>query len=386
MRSSVLLIEPENSTAGFIRHMLTSAGYTVQVEKTGKEGLIAAWRDQPDIIIFEMELPDIDGLELVSRLRGDLRTQSVSILCLTTRSQPEDTVKAMEAGVDKYLVKQKDAVEILLRELAKIEAATKREADATAPIQSGQMISFLGAQGGVGVSSICLNIAHLLASIDERRKVAVIDLVLPIGSLARITGAKRGVNLSSLTKLPPAELNPEYLRTALPKPKSWNLHLLPGSDNPLQARALLEDRLSALIQSMGATFAYIAVDIGQNLSRLSLLALSQSSRMVLLLTPDEQGVMQTLGVLEFLQHERIAIDRIRFLTNRPIAGEGWTIEKVEQELGQSISGSITHMGENSHLANTLHAPLPLRFPNELGTLSLQQFTTMLATELADIQE
>ena len=385
MRSPILLIEPDNNTANFIRHMLTSAGYPVQIEKTGKEGLIAAWRDQPQIIIFELELPDIEGLELVSRLRGDQRTQSVPLICLTERSQPEDTVSAIEAGVDKYLVKQKDAMEILLRELATIEAASKREQDATSPIQSGQMIAFLGAQGGVGVSSICLNVAHFLTDIDPRRSVAVIDLVLPIGSLARITGAKRGVNLSSLTKIPPSELNPEYLRATLPRPKSWNLHLLPGSDNPLQARALLEDRLSALLQSMQAAFSYITVDIGQNLSRLALLALTQCSRMVMVLTPDSQGVTQTLGVLEFLQHERIPIDHIRFLTNRPIAGEGWTIEKVEQELGQSISNSISHMGENCHLANSLHAPLALRFPEEMGTHTLQQFASGLATELAALR-
>ena len=384
MKAPILLVEPDSSTAGFMKHMLTRAGYPVQVVPTGKEGLIAAWRDQPHIIILELELPDLDGFELISRLRSDPRTQNTKILCLTNRSEPEDTVQAIEAGVDKYLVKQKDAVEILLRELATIEAETKRDEDATAPIQSGQMIAFLGAQGGVGTSSICINVANFLGVLDPKRRVVVLDLVLPIGSLARITAAKRGVTLASLTKLPPATLSPEYLRSNLPQPKSWNFHIVPGSDNPLQARALMEDRLSALLQTLQAAYAYIIVDIGQNLSRLALLALSQSTRMVMVLTPDEKGVTQTQGIMEFLQHERIPLDRMRFITNRPITGEGWNIEKVQEELGRDISTSISNMGEDSSLANTLHAPLSLRFPDTMGTLGLQQFTTMLAADLGGI--
>jgi len=382
VKSSVLLVEPDSTTADFIRHMLTRSGYPVQVVKTGKDGLIAAWRDQPDIIIIELELPDLEGLQFVSRLRKDNRTQRTKIICLTSRSAPEDTVQAMEAGVDTYLVKQKDAMDILLQELGRIVSEIKLEDDAPAPIQSGQMVSFLGAQGGAGTSSICLNAANFMAALDAKHSVAAFDLVLPIGSLARISGAKRGVNLANLTKLPPATLSPDYIRTNLPRPQAWNCCLLPGSENPLEARTLLEDRLSALLQTMRATFTFIFVDVGQNLSRLALLALSQSVRLVMVLTPDEQGVTQTLAVMAFLQHEHIPLENMRFITNRPIATEGWTKDKVEQELGQKVSMSIPHMGESCHLANSLRAPLSLRFPNEMGTLSLQQFTSNLANDLA----
>ncbi len=64
---SILLIEPDRKTATFIHHMLSNAGYEVEIAPTGKEGLIIAWRDQPDIIVTELELPDIEGIELIQK-------------------------------------------------------------------------------------------------------------------------------------------------------------------------------------------------------------------------------------------------------------------------------------------------------------------------------
>ena len=103
----LLHIEPDAASAAFMRHMLARAGYKVEYAPNGKEGLIAAWRDQPDIIMLELDLPDLDGLEVVRRLRQDGRTRRKILVALTERSGAATTQAALEAGVDHYLVDRK---------------------------------------------------------------------------------------------------------------------------------------------------------------------------------------------------------------------------------------------------------------------------------------
>jgi DNA-binding response OmpR family regulator len=88
--AKLLIIEPDQKTSVFMHHMLTRAGYDVQVAPSGKEGLIIAWRDLPDIIVTEMDLEDIASDELIRKLRHDQRTQRTITVGLTHLSDPQD--------------------------------------------------------------------------------------------------------------------------------------------------------------------------------------------------------------------------------------------------------------------------------------------------------
>jgi CheY-like chemotaxis protein len=378
---SILLIEPDENTAGFMRRTLERAGYQVLHAPTGKEGLIAAWRDQPDVIVLELDLPDLDGLEAVRRLRGDARTGRKLIISLTNRSGPEQTSEGLETGLDDYIVKQTDAVDVLLRRLREHGDELQMDEGGTSAIRTGVTYVFAGVKGGVGASSLCVNMAHMMAREKPQRSFAVLDLVLPIGALARITGAKDHANLVELTRLSTSELTPKYLRENLPKPKPWAFSVVPGVASPQQARQLNEERLTPLLQTLRSTYHFLFIDIGDNLSRLSFLAIRIATRVLLVLTPDEAGVAHTKAVKSFLISEGIPEKTIGLLTNRPLAVEGLTIDKIEAELGQAPLGGIPNTRENMNLASSLNFPLQRRFPDELTTLTLQEIVKTLLEEL-----
>lgn len=364
-----------------MRQTLSRVGFQVQVVPSGKEGLISAWRDQPDIIVLELDLPDLDGLEVVGKLRGDQRTSRKIIVGLTSRSQPEDTTAGLEAGLDQYIVKQTDAIDTLLRYLAGDQRVGQLKQKAKGPIPSNRLIAFLSAKGGVGTSSLCLNIASQIARQASNRTVAVLDLVLPIGSLAQITGSKRPIDLVQLTEMSSGELTPEFLRKNLPSPKSWGFYLVPGCDDPHQAVNLPTDRLPPIIQTLQAAFDYLVVDIGRDLSHLAMLVLRQADAIVMILTPDELGISSSLSVQNYLHAEGVPKDRLIFLSNRPLATEGMNVDAIEATLGHEYDISIPNMGASFHLANSLHAPLHLRFPEESITLTIDQFSTNLLKNL-----
>lgn len=376
----LLLIEPDTSSAAFMRHMLTRAGYQVTYAPSGKEGLIAAWRDLPDVIVLELDLPDIDGLEVVRKLRGDTRTDRKRILTLTERSDPADNSQALEAGVDHFIVKQADAVDLLLRTLAQEGEVTEREGGSK-PLRPGLVIAFLGAKGGVGTSTLCLNLAHTLSE-ETKSRTVVVDLVLPIGFLAHITGGHSPIDIVHLTtEVEAGQLTPEYLRTNLKSPKSWGFRLIPGAGDPAQGAKLNAERLAPVLQTLRSTFDFVIVDLGRTLSPLTQLVLRQTAVAVMVLSPTPAVVTSTGAVLHYLEGQGIPNDRFYLLSNRPVGAEDMPIEEVDKALSRPTDAAIPHLGANMTLSNRLLAPLSLRFPDEAGTARVAQVARQILTRL-----
>lgn len=361
-------------------HMLTRAGYTVEIVATAKEGLISAWRDLPDIIVMEMDLPDMDSHDLVRKLRSDQRTDRKILVGLTNQSDPDATVSGLEAGLDQYIVKQADAVDLLLSYLYDLQAE-KEEIAAPGGIRPGRMLVFLGSRGGVGTSSLCINIANQMASLTPDQSVAAVDLVLPIGSLATMMGIKPKIDLVQLTELSPSELMPDYLLLNLPNPQAWGFYLIPGSENPQHAESLHIDRLAPVIQTLRSTFDFILIDVGRNLSPLAMLTFSQADLLIMILSPDDESIANAITIREHLEREGISEERFVYVTNRPQASESLIGEAVEDLLDAEIDAAVTNFGGDFQLANTLHAPLRLRFPDEMITLNLRQFTQRILDRL-----
>jgi Flp pilus assembly CpaE family ATPase len=380
----LLLIEPDTTSAAFTRHMLTRAGYRVTYAPTGKEGLIAAWRDQPDAIIVELALPDMEGLDLIRRLRADPRTKDKKILSLTKLTAADLSEGALEVGVDFHIVKQADAVDILLRSLAELRGDLT-EADGTRPLRPGRVIAFLSAKGGVGTSSLCVNLAHQINK-DVQGRMVVMDLVLPIGSLTQITGGTSPIDIVHLTtELQPQQLTVDYLRGNLTAPKGWDFQLVPGAKDPEQAAKLHADRLAPVLQTLRAAYDRVVVDLGRTLSPLALLVLRQMDLGVMVLSADPGTAVATAAVLRFLDDHAIPPDRLFLLSNRAMGSEDLPADEVEKLLTRPLDGSIPHLGSNMALANRLHAPLELRFPQDAGTQQLADVAAAIRQRRDEIE-
>jgi two-component system KDP operon response regulator KdpE len=108
----IIVIEDEAQIRRFLRTALTSEGYQLIEAETGKQGLTEAATRKPDMIILDLGLPDMDGVEVVKELRT---WSSVPIVILSARSQESDKISALDAGADDYLVKPFGIGELLAR-------------------------------------------------------------------------------------------------------------------------------------------------------------------------------------------------------------------------------------------------------------------------------
>lgn len=125
----LLVVEDEPSISGFVRRGLIFEGYDVEVAETGRHALEAIRDRPPDMVILDVMLPEIDGIEVARRVRAAEESDElprVPILMLTARDAVADRVAGLEIGADDYLVKPFDFDELL----ARVRALLRRTAPA----------------------------------------------------------------------------------------------------------------------------------------------------------------------------------------------------------------------------------------------------------------
>lgn len=115
----ILLVEDEQSMITLIRYNLESAGYDIYSVKNGKEALEYCRKSDPDLIISDIGMPEMDGFELRQALLNDENLRTIPFVFLTARTQSEDQFKGIRLGVSHFLTKPFEP-ELLLMTVANI--------------------------------------------------------------------------------------------------------------------------------------------------------------------------------------------------------------------------------------------------------------------------
>jgi DNA-binding response OmpR family regulator len=134
---TILVVEDESSIASFVSLYLKNAGYAVRTASTGADALTLAAAHEPALIVLDLMLPDIDGLEVCKRVR---QTSDVPILMLTARDEDVDKIIGLEVGADDYLTKPFNPRELVARikSILRRSAPERRELQ-TEVIQHGDL-------------------------------------------------------------------------------------------------------------------------------------------------------------------------------------------------------------------------------------------------------
>lgn len=370
---SIQIIDGDAASRAYLTSMLHKSGYDVFATSLGREGLISAWKDPPDIIIFDPVLPDLTGLDLVNRIRQDRRTAKVPCIALTSRQDSHDMNALLAVGCNEYLGKSDQALPRLLELIPRV-----LRGETTAPRKRGILIAFVSAKGGMGTSSLCANIAMCLGSEKIETRVAVMDLVLPIGSIADIVGYTNHLNLTTVAMQDSVKTPATFFKDNLPRVPNWYFHLLAGSPNPDSSNQLAVDRLDEILNAILESYDYTLVDMGRALSQISLPVIQKADVVVLIVGTDLSSVIQTQTVWEYLKNQGIDPRRLYVLQNRAVGLEGLTKTEFEQMTGMHIRLTMPYMSGNFTIANNRHEPVVTKFPNDSSTFILKQASIQIA--------
>src|SRR5258708_12937963 len=160
MAEDIVLVDDDRVIQKMVGGFLERRGFLVPKADDGIEALQDVRYRSPDLVITDVRMPELNGIELTSRLRAHHRTASVPILMFSELTAAPDALAGYAAGADDYLPKPFE-LEILE---AKVQSLLRRSAGASARRNRGKVILFAHAKGGVGTTCLAVNTAVLLAA------------------------------------------------------------------------------------------------------------------------------------------------------------------------------------------------------------------------------
>lgn len=138
MASSVLIVDDEIDVIDLVKIHLKKAGYQVLTAGNGATALDLARKERPDVIVLDLMLPGMTGIEVCRELRRHPETATLGVVMLTAKGQPSERIAGLEIGADDYVTKPFSPKELVLRVQA-VERRTKAAREGTGVIESGDV-------------------------------------------------------------------------------------------------------------------------------------------------------------------------------------------------------------------------------------------------------
>jgi MinD-like ATPase involved in chromosome partitioning or flagellar assembly/ActR/RegA family two-component response regulator len=392
----ILIVDADAESRNYIARTLLDQKFSVVQSTSGKEGLVVAWRDHPDLVIIDPALLDMPGEELAKKIRQEPLTVKLPLVALSGDSNPAREKACLDAGFNEYIVKSKRAVTTLswtINRLLGIQSAVPAFVPTpTTPVApiivkgGGALIVVLSAKGGVGTSTLTANIATNIAQNEPETRVAVMDMVLPIGSIAPIVGYGGEQNIVTLADIPSNEASPDFFREKLSKVRDWKFHLLAGAPDPESSNRLNVGRIWNIVSALKMSYDYVLIDLGRSLSKFSLPLIQQADLVTLIVSPDLSTVTLTKTLLDYLKNKSVKAESIFPILNRAVGLEGLSKADVEKTLGMNIKFIVPHLGSNFTMANNSHFPFSAQFSTDATSFLLRDIAKEMSATTRKLRE
>jgi CheY-like chemotaxis protein len=115
MNQKILLVDDTKTVIMSERMMLSGQGYRLAIATNGKEALASVAEERPDLVLLDIVMPEMTGLECLATLKNDERTSDIPIIMVTTRGEEQHVAEAYALGCDDYLTKPLDKMELLTK-------------------------------------------------------------------------------------------------------------------------------------------------------------------------------------------------------------------------------------------------------------------------------
>ncbi|NIN72837.1 MAG: response regulator [Gemmatimonadetes bacterium] len=170
----ILVIEDEPDISALVAYQLAHAGFQVRTASTGREALRALDLEPPDLVVLDLMLPEVGGVEILQTMRSRRETKDTPVMVLTARSDEEDRLRGFELGADDYVSKPFSPKELVLRVKAVLRRAPPSEPGAKGGrvLRAGSITVDIGANRVAGEGSeieLTPKEFQLLVCLIERR-------------------------------------------------------------------------------------------------------------------------------------------------------------------------------------------------------------------------
>jgi len=199
MGARVLIVEDDRDIADLVARYLEKAGFATDVLSSGREALAAIRSRPPDLLILDLMLPHVDGLEICRIMRAHEATAAIPIIMLTARGDESERIVGLEIGADDYMAKPFSPNELVARARALLRRTQRGAASRAATVTYGAIVvdpeTHIVTTGGVGVTLTAKEFLLLEYLLEHRGRVLSRDLLLTDVWGYRYTGGTRTVDV-----------------------------------------------------------------------------------------------------------------------------------------------------------------------------------------------
>jgi pilus assembly protein CpaE len=374
MAEKILIVDDDLDTLRLVGLMLQRQGYEIVAASNGRQALSMAQTEQPDLILLDVMMPEMDGVEVTRHLRADPKTKAMPIIMFTAKTQVEDKILGFEAGADDYLTKPTQPRELFAHVKAVLGRSKARTpAEETVPVRRGYVIGVLGARGGLGVSTLALNLGFSLLE-THNKEVIIADFRPGQGTLGLELGYLRPEGLNRLLQRKPLEITPREVETELISHSS-GARLLLASPQPADAQYTNAiANFEAITRSLASLARFVVIDLGVSLTPLNDKILPTCDEVVIVVEPVPQTLAQSKALVEDLIAKGIGDGRLTIvLVNRIRSGMQLSWSQVQDQLGRNIAVIFTPAPELAYQASQHNMPMVIQQPE---SLTAQQFAKL----------
>ena len=318
----VLIVDDQAGILKLVGHMFKDEGFEVHVADSGEKGLAKARKIKPDIVILDVMMPGLSGLDVCKQLRAHPVTAHTPIIMLSARSQVEEKVEGFAAGADDYVPKPVARAELMARVRALLTRASYGKQS------SAQIIAFVGAKGGVGTTTLTINAAYSL--IQQGHTVTVVEMRSSPGTAVHQLRMTPEQDLSKLIEADAATLSSRHIRRALLQHQS-GINLLAAPQKPTDHIITMEHATS-IIQALSEQTDYLLLDMPDVFGGAAQEALESSDQIILVTESEQLSITAAFYTLETLKSYAM-FDRTQIVAiSRSPSAMMLRQEEIEQSL------------------------------------------------------
>lgn len=376
----VLLIDDEPFYFKLIRGALKEAEYDLEYAKSGSEGLTKIPSYEPEMLIVDLKLPEMDGFEILQRLRRDPKFSHTPVIVITAKDELSEKLKAFELGADDYLVKPFQPEELVARmgllgrrgramQMARKEATEKN---------TSTVLTVHSLRGGLGCSSLVVNLGLAFYKLWGKQTLLV-DGVLTAGQIALMLNAKPKATWENLVGVELENLDEMVVGEMMCLDKS-GIRYIASPRYPIAADTFTNDSLQLLMERMKSSNEFILVDASHDFSDLTIQMLSMSSGILLVMAPEMASLRTTMSAIEIYDRLGIPPENVKIVLNNNSSNPAIKRAQLEKVLRRPMDFVLPYEAGEVNRALNFGQPFILENPDLPLCLQLEKMAYSLSDD------
>jgi len=376
----VLLIDDEQFYYKLIQKKLKESNYELEYVKSGADGLKKIQSFDPGLIIVDLKMPEMDGFQVLERLRRDTKFSSIPVIVITAKDELDEKLKAFDLGADDYLVKPFQPDELVARmgiltrrskaaQLA--EGSAKKSSDAS-------VIVVHSLRGGLGCSSIAVNLGLAFQKLWGNQ-ILLVDGVLTAGQIALMLNAKPHATWENLVGIREDTFDDLVVDEMMCEHES-GIRYVASPRFPIAADTFTSDMLALFMDKIKERNDFVIVDASHDFSDMAINMLNMSTSILLVMAPEMASLRSTMSAIEIYDRLGVSMEKVKIALNNNSSNPAIKQAQLEKVLKREIDFVLPYEAGAVNRALNFGQPFILANPDLSISLALEIMAYELSSE------